>query len=155
MELNYRINHPRTVFIDNNESNASEEIFPNIDYGTDEDKFDLSYQSLLENCQNLLRLIQKDKNKMRSFKNTLDICYKRSQQGMDIHGTFGFYIPSEVTKEPSLPARLGHNTRSEQSNCLKPAHELQLNFKKPKYSFGNDSPFIVSNVKSKTCSLFH
>ena len=89
----------------------------------------------------------------RSFNNTIDICFKRAQQGMDIDGTFGICMPSKVQKESIPCAKLGHNKTTGKSKRKKSAHEIHSSYKRQRHFISNKSPLVLSNNKTKSCSF--
>eukprot|EP00957_Ditylum_brightwellii_P094552 7200730-Ditylum_brightwellii.AAC.1 len=113
-----------------------------------------TYQTLLNQCEVLLQLIQHDKSKMAHFSDNITTWIERARKNLPIKVPFH---TSNVDLKEDMGiidrGRLSFAPNAANMKRLKSHHEKRKSFVIANKRSSNDDELCISNIKIRTCSL--
>ena len=113
-----------------------------------------TYQSVLLQCENLLRLIQRNKSKMIDFSENIATCVVRARKNLPIKVSFDT-SNVDINDDNQIIERGRLNVAPNAANMkrFKSRHEKRLACAIASKRSSNDDEYCISNTKRRTCSL--
>jgi hypothetical protein len=118
----------------------------------------LSYQSILADCELLLRLVQGEKYLLASLSTTIQMMTERARTNQKIDVMFGTILPCTYLdmSRSTLPGRLGTRPNAVLTHQKRSRHENHQSHRvvgaRASQDTG-DQMLVSHNVKTKTCGL--
>ena len=121
-----------------------------------ESQNDISYQSVLAECETLLRLISLDKSKLSDFSDNVKLSLKRARSNMSIKVSFDTALVDYRHETQDLDdGRLGYWPNASNMKRMKSKYEKRTNFMQKKRKSSNGVDYCQYNIKTKSCGLCH